>query len=79
MKLFQGARRLPSAHVSIRVPWHDTAWDGRVCKKPTDNISCLILKNVREKKDDKNEEKIAGKSWEELENNRIRCICDIFI
>jgi len=26
------------------VPWHDTAWDGRVCANPNLNSSCLKLK-----------------------------------
>ena len=28
------AQAFPLRHVSIRVPWHDTAWDGRVCALP---------------------------------------------
>jgi len=24
----------PLRHISIRVPWHDTGWDGRVCTFP---------------------------------------------
>ena len=32
---------LPLRHLSIRVPWHDSGWDGRVCQNPTANTSCL--------------------------------------
>lgn len=33
----------PLRHISIRVPWHDTGWDGRVCATPRLNGSCLKL------------------------------------
>ena len=34
----------PLKHISIRVPWHDTGWDGRVCAAPRLNGACLKLK-----------------------------------
>lgn len=37
-------------HLSIRVPWHDTAWNGETCKNPYKNIYCNILKNIGEKR-----------------------------
>ncbi|MEI0595742.1 AAA family ATPase [Brachyspira pilosicoli] len=37
-------------HLSIRVPWHDTAWNGKTCKNPDKNIYCNILKNIGEKR-----------------------------
>ena len=30
-----GARRLAPRHLSIRVPWHDAAWNGAVCAAPS--------------------------------------------
>ena len=45
--LSAGARQLPLRHLSIRVPWNDTGWEGRVCKKPGENIACLILPRER--------------------------------
>ena len=47
-------------HISIRVPWHDNGWNGTVCKKPGENISCLKLKNISDKKDDDIENQICG-------------------
>ena len=38
----------PLKHISIRVPWHDTAWDGRVCAAPRLNGACLKLKRIAE-------------------------------
>lgn len=56
----------PLRHISIRVPWHDTGWDGRVCAAPRLNGSCLKLKRVAEERDDAAEEGVAGKRLDEL-------------
>jgi hypothetical protein len=50
----------PRRHVSIRVPWHDTAWEGRVCANPRLNGSCLKLKGIGQKRNDAAEEAVAG-------------------
>lgn len=41
-------RLLAQQHLSIRVPWHDTDWTGRVCAKPSENMACLRLERIRE-------------------------------
>lgn len=56
----------PLRHISIRVPWHDTGWDGRVCAAPRLNGACLKLKRVAEERDDAAEEAVAGKRLDEL-------------
>ena len=33
----------PMKHIPIRVPWHDSGWNGTVCKEPCFNDSCLKL------------------------------------
>jgi len=65
--LSDGARQLPMRHLSIRVPWNDCGWQGVVCMKPTENSSCLILRNIRSSRDDVKEKSLAGKSWEDLD------------
>lgn len=40
---------LPLRHLSVRVPWHDAAWDGRICKDPRNNASCLFLPRIQTK------------------------------
>ena len=37
-----------SKHISIRVPWHDSDWNGSVCAKPQNNLDCSRLKNIGE-------------------------------
>lgn len=56
----------PLKHISIRIPWHDTGWDGRVCAAPRLNGACLKLKRIAENRDDAAEESVAGKSIRDL-------------
>ena len=56
-------------HISIRLPWHDRGWDGCVCDKPSKNPYCkgfhsVNAERIRKDKDDKKEEKIAGKPFD---------------
>jgi len=53
-------------HLSIRVPWHDTGWDGRVCAAPSSNASCLVLPRISESRDDAAEDRASGTPWGEL-------------
>ena len=36
-------------NLSVRVPWHDQAWNGHVCSDPLANSSCLALKIIAER------------------------------
>ena len=69
--LIAGARQLPLRHLSIRVPWNDTSWEGVVCRNPAANTSCLALRNISERRDDAVEAAVAGKSWRELSENQL--------
>jgi hypothetical protein len=53
-------------HLSVRVPWHDAGWDGTICRFPAGNASCLILKRIRDQRDDAKEVANSGQSWVEL-------------
>ena len=67
----------PLKHISIRVPWHDTGWDGRVCAAPRLNGACLKLKRIAEDRDDDAEEFVAGKSIKDLpQANWPSCIAE---
>src|SRR4051812_1072776 len=65
--LSSGAVEIPMSHVSVRVAWHDTDWTGRVCTSPATNHSCLVLKNVKEKKRPLAEQEVAGTAWADIE------------
>ena len=47
-------------HISIRVPWKDNGYDGKICDKPCLNSSCLRLKSISENRDDEFEKGLAG-------------------
>ncbi|MDI3495093.1 MAG: hypothetical protein PWQ72_1220 [Pseudothermotoga sp.] len=57
-------------HLSVRVPWHDNAWDGTVCKNPNANGACLVLKNCALNRNDELENKCADKSLKDLDENQ---------
>src|SRR5688572_7858001 len=61
------AKTFPLRHISIRVPWHDSRWNGSVCQYPSRNTSCLKLTNIAEGKDEPAEMLLSGKSIKELE------------
>ena len=60
-------------HISIRVPWHDTGWDGRICANPLLNGSCLKLKRIGQERDDAAEEELAGQSLNDLPQEKWPC------
>ncbi|MFZ1289223.1 MAG: hypothetical protein WAR79_04005, partial [Melioribacteraceae bacterium] len=62
--------RYPIRHLSIRVPWHDNAWNGTVCGDPKNNGACLVLKNCSKNRDDKKETALAGVSINELDQSQ---------
>ena len=68
---------LPLRHLSIRVPWHDTGWNGTVCADPVNNASCLRLHNIHERRDDSVEVKLHGRRIDELEpSNQPPCVAE---
>jgi hypothetical protein len=56
----------PLRHISIRVPWHDSGWNGTVCAAPGENTACLKLRNIFEKKQDAKEIPFQGRSLKDL-------------
>ena len=63
----------PLRHISIRVPWHDTGWDGRVCTFPRLNGACLRLKRIGQQRDDDAEEAVAGQFLNDLPQEKWPC------
>lgn len=54
-------------HLTARVAWHDSKWNGCVCKSPSENPYCVALERIREKRDEVFEDKLAGNSWSTLD------------
>lgn len=67
--------RIPSRHLSVRVPWHDGGWGGTVCSQPRDNGSCLVLQRIHAERIDDEEEQRAGQSWHELKPAELPPCC----
>lgn len=59
---------IPTRHLSVRVPWHDSGWNGKICCKPGQNGSCLFLPRINESKDSEAEEKISDSWLHEIED-----------
>ena len=38
-------------HLSLRVPWHDSSWNGTVCQDPAANCHCIEYTNISAKRD----------------------------
>ena len=61
----------PIQHISVRVPWHDSGWDGRVCVAPEQNSACLKLPRIAENKDEASEAEVAGRHFKELQPRQV--------
>ena len=62
-------------NITVRVPWTDNGWCGKVCNHPCGNTDCLRLKNIFENKNEVEEENIAGQSIQGIEN-QLPCIAE---
>lgn len=71
MSMKSGSNALPTRHLSIRVPWHDSAWNGTVCRKPSENAACLVLQRIRESRNDHLQEQVAGRPWYDLQGEEL--------
>ncbi|RLI96734.1 MAG: hypothetical protein DRP00_04960, partial [Candidatus Aenigmatarchaeota archaeon] len=52
-------------HLTARLAWHDSYWNGRICRKPSDNIYCsgnysLLSTRIQRRKNSEIEDKYAG-------------------
>ena len=37
-----------TTHLSVRLVWHDRAWDGCICDQPGENAYCVVQQHIRE-------------------------------
>jgi hypothetical protein len=59
--MYEGGLTYMAQHLSVRIPWKDNGYDGRVCDKPCHNTACLRLANIAENRKDELETELAGK------------------
>ncbi|MBW4504750.1 MAG: AAA family ATPase, partial [Scytonema hyalinum WJT4-NPBG1] len=62
-----GVRQLPTQHITIRVPWHDSGWNGKICQNPCANTSCMVLPRIGTGKDEVAEAGCAGQSLQGMD------------
>ncbi len=62
---------IPTKHLSVRVPWHDAGWNGKVCCNPRENGSCMFLPRINAGKNPDQEEDIAESWLHELEQDKL--------
>ena len=58
-------------HLTARVAWHDSKWNGAVCRRPSCNSFCTALDRIRMERDDAEEERLAGKQWSTLAPDKL--------
>jgi hypothetical protein len=58
-------------HLTVRVAWHDSRWNGRVCSGPSCDSFCTALDRIRQERDDDAEDRLAGRSWDELSGGQL--------
>ncbi|MXW79961.1 MAG: AAA family ATPase [Gemmatimonadetes bacterium] len=52
-----------TTNLSIRVPWHDSQWNGTVCRDPAANCHCVDYKNILQRKSVSRELRVRGKPF----------------
>ncbi len=62
---------IPTKHISVRVPWHDSGWNGKICRHPRDNGSCMFLPRINESKNADHEEGITEQWIHELHQDEL--------
>ena len=58
-------------HLTVRVAWHDRAWDGAVCDHPVGNAFCLRLIVFANRATTPYEESVAGRYWADLDGDAL--------
>jgi hypothetical protein len=58
-------------HLTLRVAWHDSKLNGKVCKAPSANSFCAMLDRVREEKNAAEQDKLREIDWSELRPDQL--------
>lgn len=64
--MIKGSRKLPTSHLTVRVPWHDSRWNGTVCRNPCANAACTVLPRIGRNKNEVRETQDSGQSLQSL-------------
>ena len=61
---------IPTLHLSVRVPWHDNQWNGKICNNPRENGSCMFLPRINQNKNVETEESNNGEWFHEIDDKK---------
>jgi ATP-dependent exoDNAse (exonuclease V) alpha subunit len=64
-----------TTHLSVRLCWHDSGWNGKICKDPKKNKFCIDLNHIRENKNEEFEIKNKGKHLSEFDYEKVNIPC----
>jgi len=64
-------------HLSARLAWHDTGWNGCICREPHLNASCIVQEQIRDGREDELEREHAGVPLADLPGWLPPCCRDI--
>lgn len=54
-------------HLSVRVPWHDSVWNGTICNDPAANCHCVDYDNILQGRNTLYELTVKGQQWDSPE------------
>jgi len=60
-----------TTHLSARLSWHDSGWDGKICEKPTQNAYCIAHEHIRESRNDEFEDKNSRQRLKNISENKL--------
>lgn len=58
------------SHLFVRVPWHDSKWNGSICNAPIENSSCIAVPDIHRDRDDVSEAMSAGRLIPDLKKSQ---------
>lgn len=56
-----------TTHLSARLTWHDSGWNGTVCRDPEANVYCSVHDHIRDRKNDELQMQFAGRKLNEIQ------------
>jgi len=68
-----------TVHISARLAWHDSCWNGCICESPISNTSCMVHEYIRDSRDDIIEISEAGHHISKVKNYQPPCSRDILV
>ena len=66
-----------TTHISARLVWHDSCWNGKICEDPLSNTSCMVHDYIRDARNDETEKTNSGESFSTIKSYEPPCTGEI--